>query len=52
MEISSSGIKSKLMNDINKLGPFGNFNFTPIFLIRNLKIIKLILLKKTYISYN
>jgi len=28
------------MNDINKLKPFGNYNFLPIFLINNLKVIK------------
>jgi single-stranded-DNA-specific exonuclease len=39
-ELSSSAIRNKLINDINKLGPFGNFNFLPIFLIKNLKVIK------------
>ena len=29
MEISSSAIKSKIVNDINKLGPFGSYNFLP-----------------------
>ena len=32
------GIKKKFIDDVNKLGPFGNFNFMPIFLIRNLRI--------------
>jgi single-stranded-DNA-specific exonuclease len=40
LEISSSAIKSGLINDINKLGPFGSFNFLPIFLIKNLTVIK------------
>ncbi len=31
MELSSSAIKNKLMNDVNKLGPFGNFNSLPNF---------------------
>jgi single-stranded-DNA-specific exonuclease len=39
-QLSSSAIKNKLINDINKLGPFGNYNFLPIFLIKNLKVIK------------
>ncbi|WP_435098515.1 single-stranded-DNA-specific exonuclease RecJ [Candidatus Pelagibacter bacterium nBUS_27] len=40
MELSSSAIKNKFMNDINKLGPFGNFNSLPTFLIKNVKIVK------------
>jgi len=39
-KLSPSAIKIKLTNDINKLRPFGNYNFLPIFLINNLKIIK------------
>ena len=39
-QLPFSGIKTKLINNINKLGPFGNYNFLPIFLINNLKIIK------------
>jgi single-stranded DNA-specific DHH superfamily exonuclease len=39
-ELSSLAIKNKLINDINKLKPFGNYNFLPTFLINNLKIIK------------
>jgi single-stranded-DNA-specific exonuclease len=39
-ELSSLAIKNRLINDINKLQPFGNYNFLPIFLINNLKVIK------------
>ena len=39
-QLSSSAIKNKLINDINKLKPFGNYNFLPTFLINNLKVIK------------
>jgi single-stranded-DNA-specific exonuclease len=39
-KLSSSAVKSEFFNNINKLGPFGNYNFLPIFLINNLKIIK------------
>ena len=39
-QLSSSAIKDKLINDINKLKPFGNYNFLPTFLINNLKVIK------------
>src|SRR5210317_661955 len=37
--LSPSAIKIRLINDINKLKPFGNYNFLPIFLINNLKVI-------------
>jgi single-stranded-DNA-specific exonuclease len=50
LEISSSFIKNEFFQDINKLGPFGNFNFLPIFLIKNLKIIKLKIIKDKHIS--
>ncbi len=50
MELALSAIKNKLVGDIYKLGPFGNFNFIPIFLIKNLKIIKLKVINKKHIS--
>ena len=50
LEISSSIIKTKFTYGINKLGPFGNYNFLPIFLIKNLKIIKLDVIKNKHIS--
>ncbi len=39
-ELSRSAINENLYNEINKLAPFGSGNSFPIFLIRNLKIIK------------
>jgi single-stranded-DNA-specific exonuclease len=50
LEISSLAIKNKLINDINKLSPFGNFNFLPIFLIKNLRVIKFDIIKNKHIS--
>jgi len=38
--LSPSAIKITLINDINKLQPFGNYNFLPTFLINNLKVVK------------
>jgi len=38
------------MNDINKLEPFGNLNFAPIFLIRNLRIIKFDIINNKHVS--
>jgi len=49
-ELSSSALKGKFMNDINKLGPFGNFNFVPIFFIKNLKVIKFDVINNKHIS--
>ena len=49
-ELSSSALKGKFMSDINKLGPFGNFNFLPIFFIRNLRVIKFDVINNKHIS--
>jgi single-stranded-DNA-specific exonuclease len=49
-QLSSSAIKNKLINDINKLKPFGNYNFLPTFLINNLKVIKYDILKNKHLS--
>ena len=38
------------VNEINKLGPFGNFNHLPFFLIRNVKIIKTQIINKKHVS--
>ena len=39
-QLSSSAIKNKLINDINKLEPFGNYNSLPTIFIKNMRIIK------------
>ena len=49
-EISSSAINSKFIDDINKLGPFGNANRSPIFLIKKLRIIKTNVLNNKHIT--
>ena len=50
IELSSSAIKKEFIKDINKLGPFGNYNLLPIFLIKNLKIIKFEIIKNKHVS--
>jgi single-stranded-DNA-specific exonuclease len=50
MELSASALNIRFLNDINKLGPFGNFNFSPIILIKNVKIIKSQIVKNKHIS--
>jgi len=50
MELSLSAINIKLMRDLNKLGPFGNFNFLPTVLIKNVKFIKLTKICDKHIS--
>ena len=49
-EISLSAVNQDFNNEINKLGPFGNGNPKPKFLIKNLKITKVDLLKNKHIS--
>jgi len=50
IELSASALNIKFLKDINKLGPFGNFNFSPIFLIKNVKITKSQIVKNKHIS--
>ena len=50
MELSLSAINKEFTNNINKLGPFGNYNFLPIFLIRDVKIINPQVIKDKHIS--
>ncbi len=50
MEISMSSINTRFMKDINKLGPFGNLNFLPIVLIKNVRIIKFNIINNKHIS--
>ena len=49
-EISPSAINKIFYNEINKMGPFGNGNPLPIFFIKDLKILKTIILKNKHIS--
>jgi single-stranded-DNA-specific exonuclease len=48
--ISTTAINNNFMDEINKLGPFGNNNLLPIFLIQNVKIIKSNIVNKNHIS--
>lgn len=50
MEISSSTINKEFMNNLNRLGPFGNYNFLPTFLIKDVKIIKSNIINRKHIS--
>jgi single-stranded-DNA-specific exonuclease len=50
MVLSSSAIKTNIINDINKIGPFGNSNFLPIFLIKNVRIVKFKIIHNKHIS--
>ena len=50
IELSASAINIKFLNEINKLGPFGNLNFLPTFLIKNVKIIKSQIVNNRHIS--
>ena len=50
MEISPNAINKEFMNNLNKLGPFGNYNFLPTFLIKDVKIIKTNVINNKHIS--
>ena len=49
-QLSSSAIKNRLINDLNKLEPFGNYNYLPTFLINDLKVIKHDIIKDKHLS--
>ena len=49
-EISASSVNINLFNKINKLGPFGNDNYSPTFLIKDIKIIKSNEINKNHVS--
>jgi single-stranded-DNA-specific exonuclease len=48
-EVSSTAYNKKFFNEIKKLEPYGNGNPLPIFLLKELKIIKSSVLKKKHI---
>jgi single-stranded-DNA-specific exonuclease len=48
--LSSTAIKTKLIDDINKIGPFANDNFLPIFLITDLIVIKHEIINNKHLS--
>jgi single-stranded-DNA-specific exonuclease len=50
MELSSTAINNQFIKDINKLGPFGSFNFLPTFFIKNVRIIKFDIINNNHIS--
>jgi single-stranded-DNA-specific exonuclease len=49
-QISASAVSIKFVDEINKLEPFGNNNFIPIFLIKNIRIIKSSIINEKHIS--
>ena len=50
LELSASAINIRFLKEINKLGPFGNFNFLPTLLIKNVQIIKSQIVNNRHIS--
>ena len=48
--LSSSAINSQLINSIEKLGPFGNKNSSPIFLLQDIKIINQTVIQNKFIK--
>ena len=50
-QISPNGINKDFVCEINKIGPFGNGNPFPIFLIKNCKILKVTKIKDKHIGF-
>ena len=49
-ELSASSININLYNEIDKLGPFGNSNYSPLFLIKNIRVLKSNLVGEKHVS--
>jgi single-stranded-DNA-specific exonuclease len=49
-KLSLNTINKNLFFEINKLGPFGNLNPKPLFLIENIQILKPTILKEKFVS--
>ena len=49
-EISNLSINLDFYNEFNKIGPFGNGNFLPLFLIKNVDIIKSTVIGENHVS--
>ncbi len=49
-EISPNAINKEFLDEINKIGPFGNGNPIPIFLIKNLKVVKVTTIGNKHIN--
>ena len=50
MEISISAINKKFIKEIDNLGPFGNYNYLPSFLIKNVKVIDSNVINNKHVS--
>ena len=50
-EVSPNAINKNFTDEINKIGPFGYGNPTPIFLIKNLKVIKPKIINNKHINF-
>ena len=49
-EISLSAINLNFYNELNKIGPFGNGNLSPLFLIKNVNVIKSNFIGENHVS--
>jgi single-stranded-DNA-specific exonuclease len=50
-KISLNAVNKQFYDNLKKIGPFGSQNINPIFLIENLKIFKVKIIKKKYVSF-
>ena len=50
LEISPSAFNINLLNEVNRLQPFGSYNTLPLFYIKKLKVIKTVLLQNKHIT--
>ena len=50
-KISLNAVNKQFYDSLKKIGPFGSHNINPIFLIENIKILKVKIINKKYVSF-
>lgn len=50
-KISLNAVNEQFYNNLKKIGPFGSKNINPIFLIENIRIMKVKIIKDKYLSF-
>ena len=50
-KISLNAVNKQFYDNLKKIGPFGSHNINPIFMIENIKILKVKIINKKYVSF-
>ena len=50
-KISLNAVNKQFYDNLKKIGPFGSHNINPVFLIENIKILKVKIINKKYVTF-